>query len=301
MDRGKRASPLSRGRNLPLPCPGVELDGAWLRRIEGLALRVASLEERREGIGRRMALGAGQEFMGYRPYREGEDLRQFDWGLLARLGKPFVRTTRRETSERWQVRLDASRSMACGPPGKLQAAAELCGGLVGIALHQGAEVEVLASGAAGKRRFLVRRRADLMGLVAFLSDLRAEDEGGMQQLLRAGRRSHGFGRIFLLGDLFDMEPQDVLGLLAPGREIYLLQILSPDELVPAGESVDWRDPEGDGRRRVDLDRSTHAHYEEALKRHLQAWHVLAKHASVNHHLHPSDQDFTDCLTKVLVP
>lgn len=301
MGAGKRSQPpLRKGRHLALPCPGVDLNAAWLRRVETLALRLSALDERREGLGRRAALGTGQEFVGFRPYREGEDLRQLDWGLMARLGKPFIRATRRETAERWQVRLDASRSMGCGPPGKLQAAAELCGGLVGAALHQGAEVEVFASGPSGPRRFFVRRRADLMGLVAFLNALRAEDEGGMHQLLSMEGGRRGAGRVFLLGDLFDVTPDAVLSLLARGREIRLLQILTPDELSPELASVDWRDPEGDGRRRVDLDPVIRSHYEKALEEHLRAWHALARHSTVTHHLHLSNHDFADRLAEVLV-
>lgn len=291
-----------RARGPQLPCPGVELDRAWLGRIQGLALRVASMLERTEGAGRPGASGAGQEFVGYRPYRPGEDLRALDWGLLARLGKPFVRTSRRETAEVWHVYLDASRSMGCGPPGKLQAAAELCGGLAGVALHLGARVRVLASGTGGVRRFELRRRADLTGLVTFLGALRAEDDGGLAQVLGAGRPEHAAGRVILIGDLFDLEPPAVLKLMARGRGLTLLQVLCPDELSPPPESsIDWRDPEGEVRRRVQLDASSLAHYERAMEDFLGRWRGLATHATIEHQVHPTTRDFEETLARSFAP
>lgn len=291
-----------RARAAALPCPGVELTAAWLGRIQRLALRVASLLERNEGPGRPGASGEGEEFVGFRPYRPGEDLRGLDWGLLARLGKPYVRTSRRETAEVWHVYLDASRSMGCGPPGKLQAAAELCGGLAGVALHLGARVRVHASGTAGVRIFELRRRADLTGLIAFLGALRAEDEGGLAQVLGEVRPEYAAGRIVAIGDLFDVEPPQVLELLARGRELTLLQVLAPDELSPPpGHSVDWRDPEGDGRRRVQLDGATMAHYERAMEEFLGRWRGLARHATIAHHVHPSTRDFEDTLARSFQP
>lgn len=285
-----------------LPCPGVELPPEWLRRVERLTLRVASVLERREGAGRRGPMGAGDEFVGYRPYRAGEDLRQLDWGLLARLGKPFVRVCRRETSELWSILLDASRSMGCGPPGKLQAAAELAGGLVATGLHQGAQVELVASSAAGPRCIRIRRRGDLPGLVNFLRGLQADDTAGMAALLRSSRPGPTAGRVFLLGDFFDLVPDDVGVLRAPGRELALLQVLTPEELAPApGSHVDWRDPEGPGRRRVKLDEPVLANYERALEQALEVWDRLGRHATITHLVHEAGHDFEDSLTRLLIP
>ncbi|MDA1265673.1 MAG: DUF58 domain-containing protein, partial [Planctomycetota bacterium] len=127
------------------PYPAVALGGDYLRRVEQLTLRLAATKERREGAGSAAVVGAGEEFVGYRPYRDGEDLRGLAWDLLARLDRPYVRVTRREAAERWSVLLDTSASMAVGPPGKLQVAAEVVGALASLALRGGAAVEVAAS------------------------------------------------------------------------------------------------------------------------------------------------------------
>src|SRR5262249_34167570 len=105
---------------VPLPSPGGRFAPDLLARVGRLGARLASLRERREGAGRARLFGAGEEFVGHRPYQTGEDLRALDWNLLARLGRPFVRVAAREASEHWAVCLDTSASMGVGVPGKLQ-------------------------------------------------------------------------------------------------------------------------------------------------------------------------------------
>ncbi|UUO04359.1 DUF58 domain-containing protein [Blastopirellula sp. J2-11] len=55
--------------------------------------------------------GAG-EFVDFREYSGGEDLRRLDWKLLARTGKGFVRLHQEETNLVCMLAIDASESMA---------------------------------------------------------------------------------------------------------------------------------------------------------------------------------------------
>lgn len=61
--------------------------------------------------------GAG-EFVDYREYSGGEDLRRLDWKVLARTGKAFVRIYQDETNLPCTLALDASGSMAFGENGR---------------------------------------------------------------------------------------------------------------------------------------------------------------------------------------
>ena len=106
----------------------------------------------------------------------------------------------------------------------------------------------------------------------------------------------------MLGDFFDLVPDDVGALRAPGRELALLQVLTPDELAPAlGSHVDWRDPESQGRRRVSIDERVLVNYERALEDALEVWDRLGRHATITHLVHEAGQDFEDSLTRLLVP
>ncbi|MEM7516854.1 MAG: DUF58 domain-containing protein, partial [Planctomycetota bacterium] len=136
------------------------------RRLEQLVRRRGAQGASREGRGAARIQGAGEEFTGFRPYRPGEDLRQLDWDLLARLDLPFVRTTRREATEAWTLLIDGSASMGVGPPPKFQRAAELAVALAHLATAGGgAEVALRTqrAGAAGSTvsELLLRRPEEL--------------------------------------------------------------------------------------------------------------------------------------------
>jgi len=55
--------------------------------------------------------GGSAEFVDYREYAPGEDLRRIDWKVLGRTGKPFVRLYQDETNLLCTIMIDASRSM----------------------------------------------------------------------------------------------------------------------------------------------------------------------------------------------
>jgi uncharacterized protein (DUF58 family) len=59
-------------------------------------------------------LGGAGEFVDYREYAPGEDLRRLDWKVLARTGRSYVRLYQDETNLVCTLVLDASGSMAFG-------------------------------------------------------------------------------------------------------------------------------------------------------------------------------------------
>ena len=71
-----------------------------------------------EGVysGRHQSRGQGGagEFLDFREYVEGEDLRRVDWKVLARTGRAYVRLYRDETNLSCTMVLDASESMRFG-------------------------------------------------------------------------------------------------------------------------------------------------------------------------------------------
>jgi len=255
-----------------LPCPGVAFGADYLVRLERLTLRLSAARLRREGGGGARLSGTGEEFVGYRPYRLGEDLRRLDWDLFARLDRPYVRVTRREAAEHWSIHVDASASMGVGPPGKLQAAAELAGAVAALGLRGRAQVRTVVGAGPTGGELVTRRLTDLPELLAFLAGRRAGGAAGLALSLRERPPHSGAGRVFLLGDLLDVAPAQIARCGGRGRELVLAQILAPLELAPprAG-AVEWLDPEGEGRARVELDDARVRAYERALEVRLEAW------------------------------
>ena len=73
-----------------------------LRALSGLAhMRFATkrqIEGAYSGRHRSKQKGGAAEFVDYREYSAGEDLRRLDWKVLARTGRPFVRIYQDETN-----------------------------------------------------------------------------------------------------------------------------------------------------------------------------------------------------------
>src|SRR5436305_13398321 len=58
--------------------------------------------------------GGAAEFVDYRVYVEGEDLRRLDWKVLARTGRAYTRIYQDETNLLCTIAIDASGSMSFG-------------------------------------------------------------------------------------------------------------------------------------------------------------------------------------------
>jgi len=257
----------------PLPCPGVDVDAAFLQRARSLAVRLEAGGEIREEGGRGASLMGGEEFVGHRPYRAGEDLRRLDWALFARLRQPFVKLTRREAGEEWAVLIDASASMGVGPPGKLQRAAEVAGALAVLGSGRGSRVRLLAS--SGSELLLTRGRAG-GELLTFLNGLRAEQSLGMRSLVERAGRFRSAARVFLVGDLLDLEPREALGLVRRGRSLVAIGLLAPLEFEPGPLGrVEWWDPEEEQRLVLNVGAESAQKYEETLGAHVDGWREAA--------------------------
>src|SRR5215211_3015287 len=84
------------------------------------------------GRHRSKQLGGAAEFVDYREYAPGEDLRRLDWKVLARTQRPVVRLYQDETNLIATIAIDASGSMRFGgkPSGsKLEYAQYLATGM----------------------------------------------------------------------------------------------------------------------------------------------------------------------------
>ncbi|MEQ8547564.1 MAG: DUF58 domain-containing protein [Cyclobacteriaceae bacterium] len=108
-----------------------------------------------EYIGKKRSkrLGTGMEFSQYRPYSQGDDLRQFDWKMYARTDKFYIKQSEVETNVDVTFIIDNSKSMLYEEEGrkKLDMAKLLVGVLGYVALENGdwiglADGETMKSG-----------------------------------------------------------------------------------------------------------------------------------------------------------
>jgi uncharacterized protein (DUF58 family) len=225
---------------LPSDVDPTVFDEAFLRQLERLLLLMRSpVRGGLKGGRRSVKRGQSVEFADYRDYTLGDDLRQLDWNVYARLERLFVKLFVEEEDVTVTLLIDASASMATGVPVKLtfakRAAAAL--GYIGLA----SEDRVAVSALTGR---VARRRAAMRGsgrVFRLLSDLSAiEPADGPTDIVAAARHAaaqlRGRGVVVLISDLLDPAADKVIReLAATGSELVILHVLSPDELDPAME------------------------------------------------------------------
>ena len=258
---------------LPSEVDPTVFDEAFLRQLERLLLLMRSpVRGGLKGGRRSVKRGQSVEFADYRDYTPGDDLRQLDWNVYARLEKLFVKLFVEEEDITVTLLLDASASMATGRPDKLtfakRAAAAL--GYIGLASEDRVAVSPL-TGRIARRRAALRGSGRVFRLLADLSSIQPAE--GPTDLVAAARHAaaqlHGRGVVVLLSDLLDPGADRVIReLAATGSELIVLHVLSPDELDPALEG-DLRLVDTETGDRVDItaDLATI----DAYKDRLNAW------------------------------
>jgi uncharacterized protein (DUF58 family) len=198
--------------------------------LDSLAALVAGLAGEREGPGR----SAGFEFVDYRRYTPGDDIRRIDWNVYARLRELHVRTAPQEARVWLDVLLDASRSMDFGGPNKLRYGRRLAALLGAVALLRtdAVQVHTLADGGAASGGML--DSADMLGsLVDELQQLPVGRTTELADSVRAARDAGGQPELaVLISDA--LVTSDDLGLalreLRRGaRSATLLHVVSPEE------------------------------------------------------------------------
>ena len=241
---------------LPNALDPTVFDEGFLRQLERLG--VLMKQPVRGGLkGGRRSVKRGQsvEFADYRDYTLGDDLRQLDWNVYARLEKLFVKLFIEEEDVTITFLLDASPSMAFGEPQKLLFAKRAAAALGYIALAGEDRVVVAAlTGRTARRQGGLRGSGRVFRLLANLSGIQPAE--GATDLVASARHAaamlSGRGVIVLVSDLLDPGADRVIReLAATGSELIVLHALSPEELDPPLEG-DLKLVDSESREAIDV-------------------------------------------------
>ena len=216
------------------------IDPEAARRIAALTLEIqrAALSLL-SGKHRSPHRGASVVFVEHREYRPGDDPRLIDWRAYARNDRHAIKRFEQEAQLGCTLLLDASRSMDfTGVTGraKIDQAAGLLAGIALVLRRQSDAVGLIRFGREIERTIPARasishvdRVLTALGLpitTAAGTDVHGALEAAVD---RAGRR----GLVVIASDLLD-EGASVLTpisqLVAHGHEVWVLHVLSPDEL-----------------------------------------------------------------------
>jgi uncharacterized protein (DUF58 family) len=212
------------------------------------------------GEHRAPALGVGTELAQVRPYQLGDDVRQIDWAVTARMREPHVRVHVAERTLTTWLLLDTSPSMTFGTADRRKAdVAEGVALAIGhVATRQGNRLGVLPFG--GEDRIPLRPRQGRSGLLGLQLALRAEPSpDGIgptslgEALTRSGHLARQRGLVVIVSDLRGPRDwQKPLLQLLNRHHVIAVEIRDPrEQALPAVGDLWLVDPETGRQLRVD--------------------------------------------------
>jgi len=228
------------------PAP-ILLPEAVRRRLEPLMLvakkvRAGAMKGDRRSIKR----GTSIEFADYRNYVPGDDLRQLDWNIYARLERPYIKLLEDEEDLAVHIILDASASMNFPPKDelaqdeldqqKLLFAKRIFAGLGYVSLTSGDRLMLTAINDRGMSIFgPVRGRGQGIAMFHYIQNVAADGIADLNIMLKDyALRASRPGLTVVVSDLFSPSGyiEGLNALLSRGHEVALVHVLSPQEVTP---------------------------------------------------------------------
>lgn len=248
------------------------LEPSFVRKLDRLSLltRRAMVGEM-QGERRSPRRGASVEFADFRPYTPGDDIRQIDWNMYARMERFFLKLFVAEEELTIHLLVDTTASMNWGEPNKLLYAKRAAAAFGYIALASMDRVTVTAFSEGGARQLPgVRGKRGAFPLFDFLQKLPAGTSGSLAATCRRyAQTARNAGPLLLCSDFMDPNWQDALRqLTSRSFEITLLHTLAPQEIRPEFDG-DFRLMDAEGGESVEITADL-----EALRRYeqsLQSW------------------------------
>ncbi len=212
--------------------------------------------------------GESLEFVDFRDYEPGDDLRKLDWNAYARSDALVVRVFREEVTPHLDLIVDASASMAVRE-GKLRATLLAAGLLAGAA----------ANGNFSTRAFQIRDTCrEIEGSSSQpqtwnLHPLDGREDAG-EALIQAPPRLQPRGiRVFISDLLFAGDPEMVTAVLAEqASAAAVVQLLDePDRQPPEYGTVRLVDSETGRTHELFVDATVRRRYCSRLENHTRQW------------------------------
>lgn len=217
--------------------------------------------------------GKGMEFSEVREYQYGDDIRNIDWNVSARLSNPFIKVFEEERELTVILAVDLSGSLSFGTVDKTKQriAAEISSILAFSAMKNNDKVGlVLFTDTIEK--FVPPRKGKSHVLRIIREVLSFEPKGRMTKLNAALEFMIGAIKkrsiIFLISDFIDDDYQKALRIIGRKHDFIGVTLRDPKEInLPDVGLVYFRDPETGEERQIDLsNKITRKYFEEAKRK-----------------------------------
>lgn len=244
------------------------------------------------GIKQSRRLGTGMEFSQYRPYSQGDDLRQLDWKMYARTDKFYIKQSEVETNIDVTFMIDTSRSMNYEEAGwsKLDAAKMLCGVLAYVALQNGDWIS-LADGVN------MKSGNDKKHWNRFLLSLQSLEETVEFQAPFIEQRKSKELFVFMT-DMYDEDEvmmQFVKSLKSPRNEVIVFHLMGEkEEALDFGNAVKLKDLETGVATQLNPQL-----LKDSYQKQVRSWKKELAHAFLSTGIDYHPVDFTDAISLLI--
>lgn len=241
-----------------------------IRKVRRLEIRSRHLvEDVFSGQAESVFKGRGIEFDEVRPYVPGDEVRDIDWNVTARLGQPYVKRFVEQRELTVLLVVDVSRSMRFGTAGaeKRELAAELCAVMGFAALRNDDRVGLVLAAdrvehyvpPARGRSHLLRILRDVLGVTP-----RSHGTHLGEATRFVLRTAHRRSVIFWISDFEGAIESRDWRVLTRRHDVTAMALRDPrDEVLPASGWVELEDLESGTRRMLN---TSSARVREAYQR-----------------------------------
>lgn len=246
--------------------------------------------------------GRGIEFAEVRPYQVGDDIRNIDWNVSARMDETYVKVYEEEREQTVMLCVDVSGSENFGSKGALkrEMAAEICAVMAFSAIQNKDKVGLLLF--SDEVEHFVRPRSGRRHVLRCIRELYTAEptsagtdlSGALRHVLRILRRR---SVLVLVSDFFDRGYDTMLRAAAQRHDTVAVELQDPreEELPPIG-LVDLTDAETGETVTLDTrDPAAREAVAEAARTRRERTATLLRRAGVGHVSVRTDGDYMEPL------
>jgi len=219
------------------------------------------------------APGSSMDFLGYREYAEGDDIRLVDWRVSGRSDDVVMRVYRREDEFGVSVSIDDSKSMLAGPNGGCFQLAKTLAAALGVVALSRSDGVMLSTWSGSERPVRLRSRNAIGELLRALAVLApgSRSLGLSAAMRRLVARSPQQGRMVVISDFLYPDWLAGMHLLTRAKSNVLLVFadIPQADLLPGEGSVLLVDSESGAELDVDVSEQVRTDYLSAYRLHCQ--------------------------------
>ena len=281
------------------------IDDDFLRNLEKLKLVTRKgVKGPHRGEHKSWQIGEGIEFLDYRNYHLGDDLRYVDWSVYGRMDKLFIKLFHAEENQTIHVLLDMSRSMRSGTPPKHISAKKIAAALGYICLSNLDKIGLTAfSENIVAMKPPVRGKRSYSELLSFLVTLAPDNNTDLNTSLSAyAARCKKQGIAVVISDLFDPNgySDGLKALTYKHFDTHIIHTLDHQELFWSETgNLMLQDIESGGKKVTFVDRSLLERYRQKIQDYITQIKGFCDNYGITYHLHDTSLPFEDFLIDYL--